>query len=74
MKNIYEADDGTQFDTQVECASHEKKNGLLMHIKARCTETYCDDSGFDYSTDQDINDYIVKYFDEIVEIVNRAKA
>ena len=74
MKNIFEAEDGTQFDTQVECESHEKKNELLRHIKARCPETYCTHAGFDFSTVQDINDYIIEYFDEITEIVNRTKA
>ena len=80
MKIVYEAEDGVKFETQVECESHEKtlvgimkSRALLEHIREKCPETYCDDSGFDYSTEDDIGNYIVEYFDEISELIARIK-
>ena len=44
MKIVYEADDGTRFNTQLECRCYEEKNELYSHIAQYCKQHNVDDA------------------------------
>ena len=74
ITTFYQADDGTQFDTQLECVSYERKHELSLHIVKHCDQSvhgeYVEDILFGAKS---VNDYIHEYFDEIAAIVDRTK-
>lgn len=69
MKIIYEANDGTKFDTSEECIEHEESGWLLTHISENISETYCSDAGFSIIEETDVENYIRNNITEINRIL-----
>ena len=73
MKIVYEADDGTRFDTQLECRCYEEKNELYSHIAQYCKQHNVDDVEHACYTLSNVNEYIFHYFDYTAILNNRMK-
>ena len=73
MKIVYEADDGTRFNTQFECESFEKKNSLINHINFYCCETFDENYGRAFIQEGNVEDYILSHLKEINEIIKNTK-
>ena len=73
MKIVYEADDGTRFNTQLECESFEKKDSLINHINYYCCETYDENYGRAFIQVGNVEDYIMSNISAINEIIESMK-
>ena len=71
MKIVYEADDGTRFNTQLECESFEKKNSLINHINYYCIGTYDENYGRAFIQVGNVEDYIMSNISAIIEIMKK---
>ena len=69
MKIVYEADDGTRFNTQLECESFEKKNSLINHINYYCCETFDENYGKSFIGAGNVEDYIMSNIHDINKII-----
>ena len=73
MKIVYEADDGTRFNTQLECESFEKKSSLINHINKYCCETFDENYGKAFIQAGNVEDYILSNLHDINIIVRDMK-
>lgn len=69
MKQVYQADDGTVFDTEAECKEYENVDALHDLIEESIGVTYNDDAGFHCIEVGDVKTFIERHIDEIIRIV-----
>lgn len=69
MKQVYQADDGTIFDTEAECKEYENVDALHDLIEESIGVTYNDDAGFHCIEVGDVKTFIERHIDEIIRIV-----
>lgn len=76
MKQVWMANDGLCFDTEVECADHEyalrgptMRGIMLEFIENNCPTTYNDDAGFSIIDANDVLNFIEVNRDKIAEFI-----
>lgn len=72
MKQVYQADDGTIFDTEAECKAYENADALhALHnlIRDNIGVSYDDDAGFHCIEIDDVKTFIYTHIDGIIRIV-----
>lgn len=62
---IYQADDNTVFQTKNECLKYEANLRFLQHITSLCNTTVSAHVDFEIYTEQNILNYIMRYWDDI---------
>ena len=69
MKQVYQADDGTIFDTEADCKEYENGNALHDLIEEHINVSYNDDVGFHCIEVSDVKTFIEQNIDDIIRIV-----
>ena len=69
MKQVYQADDGTIFDTEAGCKAYENGDTLHTLIGDNIGVSYNDDAGFHCIEVDNVKTFINTYIDEIIRIV-----
>ena len=69
MKQVYQADDGTIFDTEADCKEYENDDALHDLIEDNINVSYNDDVGFHCIEVSDVKTFIEQNIDDIIRIV-----
>jgi len=67
MKLVYQAFDGTTFDTEEDCLYHEKDSGLAKLISANIGFKWNDAAYIRTIEEPNVQTFIVNHFEEIAE-------
>ena len=69
MKQVYQADDGTIFDTEASCKAYENDDTLHAIIEEHINVSFYDDVGFHCIEVDDVKTFIEQNIDDIIRIV-----
>ena len=69
MKQVYQADDGTIFDTEASCKEYENGDALYELIEDNIGVRYNDDAGFHCIEVDDVKIFINTHINDIIRIV-----
>lgn len=75
---LFEADDGSQFETEEDCRIYEasdtaKVSALEKLVEQKCGAEFCPDAGFEIYTSETIAYFIMDNYEKIAEIMGRTK-
>jgi hypothetical protein len=73
MKQVFQANDGTVFETQSECEKYEAKSELFNFVDWNIETSYNDDAGFNVIGTQNVVDFIVTHYEKIGELLSKTK-
>ena len=73
MKQVFQADDGTIFETQSECEKYESKSELFDFVDINIEAPYNDDAGYRIIETQNVVDFIEAHYEKIGEILGKTK-
>lgn len=73
MKQVFQADDGTIFETQAECEKYELKSELFNFVDSNIEAPYNDDVGYPVFDTQNVVDFIVTHYEKIGELLGKTK-
>lgn len=71
MKQVWQANDGSLFDSKKECIVHEANTELLCFVTNKCPTTFSEDEGLEVIEIGDVVMFIETNFDKINGIINR---
>ena len=69
MKQVYQADDGTIFDTEASCKEYENGDALYELIEDNIGVRYNDGAGFHCIEADDVKTFINTHINDIIRIV-----
>jgi hypothetical protein len=73
MKQVFQANDGTIFETQAECEKYESKSELFDFVDSNIEAPYNDDAGYRIIETQNVVDFIEAHYENIGEILGKTK-
>jgi hypothetical protein len=71
MKQVFQADDGTLFDTQAECERHKRDNSLYQFVEQNCPTEFNEDAGFRVIEVNGMVDFIKAHYEKIGELLGK---
>jgi hypothetical protein len=73
MKQVFQANDGTVFETRSECEKYELKSELFNFVDSNIETPYNDDDGYPVFGTQNVVDFIVTHYEKIGELLGKVK-
>jgi hypothetical protein len=77
MKQVFQANDGTIFETQSECekyeSKYESKSELFDFVDINIEASYNDDAGYRIIETQNVVDFIEAHYEKIGELLGKTK-
>jgi hypothetical protein len=73
MKQVFQANDGTIFETQAECEKYESKSELFDFVDSNIEAPYNDDAGYRIVETQNVVDFIEAHYEKIGELLGKTK-
>jgi hypothetical protein len=73
MKQVFQANDGTIFETQAECEKYEAKSELFDFVDSNIEAPYNDDAGYRIIETQNVVDFIEAHYEKIGELLGKTK-
>jgi hypothetical protein len=73
MKQVFQANDGTIFETQAECEKYEAKSELFNFVDSNIEALYNDDAGYRIIETYNVVDFIEAHYEKIGELLGKTK-